>query len=116
MTQSARVLMKFGLGLIEKNKNNDNAYTFFIDYYVTVNVTYSVCACGILQAVYHHSYLGLITDKRLNWRQHIDEVCTRLIVLTVKLSILKYKLKYKLLRTMYMYVSWYIIIIIFIRL
>lgn len=47
-------------------------------------------------------YLGVILDSNFHWRPHIDHVCNKLRSVLAKLSILKYKVPYKTLRTLYL--------------
>lgn len=60
------------------------------------------CSCSSLELVTQHMYLGLIIDSNFHWRPHIDHVCNKLRSILAKLSILKYKLPYKILRTLYL--------------
>ena len=60
------------------------------------------CACEHLELVTKQTYLGLVIDSRFNFQYHIDHVCSKLRAVLSKLSILRYKLPYKTLRTIYL--------------
>lgn len=61
-----------------------------------------LCNCETLEEVNKHTYLGLIIDNRFNWHPHIEHVCNKLRAINSKLSILKFKLPYKILRMLYL--------------
>lgn len=60
------------------------------------------CKCNNLELVPQHMYLGLIIDNKFSWKPHINHICNKLRTITCKLSILKYKLPYQIIRMMYM--------------
>lgn len=59
------------------------------------------CSCEAIEQVSHHTYLGLIVDNRLNWSAHIDSVCDKMRAILAKFYIIKNKMPFKILRTMY---------------
>lgn len=60
------------------------------------------CQCKNIDFVHQHMYIGLIIDHRLNWGPHINYICDKLRSIASRLAILKYKLPYRLLRTLYL--------------
>lgn len=60
------------------------------------------CQCKNIDFVHQHMYIGLIIDHRLNWGPHINYVCDKLRSFASRLAILKYKLPYSILRTLYL--------------
>ncbi|VVD02239.1 unnamed protein product, partial [Leptidea sinapis] len=60
------------------------------------------CACGPLQLLDQHTYLGLVIDENINWKPHIEYVCNKLRSLRSKIDILKHKVPYYTLRLLYL--------------
>lgn len=59
------------------------------------------CNCNNLESVSQHTYLGLIIDDKFNWKPHVEYVCKKLRAVLSKLSLLKYKLPYNIMRMLY---------------
>ncbi|CAK1585022.1 unnamed protein product [Parnassius mnemosyne] len=59
------------------------------------------CNCDTIEQVSKYTYLGLVIDDRLNWKEHINHVSDKLRVILAKFSIIKSKIPYKTLLLLY---------------
>lgn len=57
--------------------------------------------CLDIEQVNEHTYLGLVIDNRFNWAKHIDKTCGKLRAVMAKLYVIKCKVPYDILLTMY---------------
>ncbi|KAG7299374.1 hypothetical protein JYU34_016314 [Plutella xylostella] len=62
----------------------------------------ATCNCDRLELVKQHTYLGLIIDKNFSWKPHIEHLSNKLRALMSRLQILKFKLPFNILRTLYL--------------
>lgn len=60
------------------------------------------CQCDPLETVNKHKYLGLVIDDRFKWKSHIEYICNKLRAILAKFQILRYKIPYHILRSMYL--------------
>lgn len=58
-------------------------------------------SCLEIEQVTEYSYLGLVIDNRFNWSKHIDKVCNKLRAILAKFYIIKCKVPFDILLTMY---------------
>lgn len=59
------------------------------------------CRCPPIELVDKQTYLGLVMDNRLTWKDHINHVCDKLRALLAKFSLIKYKVPYQNLLLLY---------------
>lgn len=58
-------------------------------------------SCSTIEQVTAHTYLGLVIDNRFNWSKHIDKTCNKLRAIMAKFYIIKCKVPFSVLLTMY---------------
>lgn len=59
------------------------------------------CSCPTIDVVNEYRYLGLIMDNRFKWTSHINSVCNKLRSILAKFRLIKNKIPYKTLLTLY---------------
>ncbi|XP_045499883.1 uncharacterized protein LOC123697414 [Colias croceus] len=59
------------------------------------------CSCECVDQVPYYTYLGLIVDNRFNWNHHINYVCDKLRAILSKFYIIRNKIPYKILLSIY---------------
>lgn len=61
----------------------------------------SGCVCDTVELVKKHRYLGLIIDDRLKWTNHINHVCDKLRAILSKFTLIRNKIPYQTLLSLY---------------
>lgn len=61
----------------------------------------SDCVCEALELVKTQRYLGLVIDDRLTWKDHINHVCDKLRAILAKFAIIRNKIPFQTLLSLY---------------
>lgn len=59
------------------------------------------CSCSAIDLVNKQKYLGLVIDDRFKWSEHVSYVCDKLRAILAKFSIIKHKIPYSILLSLY---------------
>ncbi|CAH2104643.1 unnamed protein product [Euphydryas editha] len=54
------------------------------------------CHCKSIDVVSKQTYLGLVIDNRLNWKDHINHICDKLRAILAKFSVMKWSIPYSI--------------------
>lgn len=82
--------------------NNKTTFKIIAHSHSCLHSTLSgICQCEAIDQVTHHTYLGLVVDDRFSWTFHVDSVCDKLRAVLAKFYILKSKVPFKILLSMY---------------
>lgn len=76
--------------------------TNYIFFHTSIEVHKEVCIDGqCIPSSNSASFLGIQTDDRLNWKAHIDGLCTKLSRICYSFCIVKMYLPFENMRTIY---------------